>query len=162
MGRQDYSWWLLLLPKVLHIYIYVDVCISELRVQCNCESCSENNECLSRGVCKSGYWGDNCMLHDVLSMDLGIPLTVYITNSSTFSISTLVTTNIFFILLGESICNCTSPKMMAYLSMCGGFGGEVELGNVISIYDCQVLRISFHICIYINTGSPHKLANLSV
>lgn len=50
-------------------------------------NCSADNECLSRGHCEEGYWGDNCMLYDVLSMnDERLP-TVYSTNSSTFGVN---------------------------------------------------------------------------
>ena len=41
----------------------------ELRADCHCMHCSENNECLSRGHCKEGYWGDNCMMYDILRLE---------------------------------------------------------------------------------------------
>ena len=64
---------------------YLHFAFSELRVHCHCVSCSENNECLSRGQCKTGYWGDNCMLYDILQSEMERQQTVYMTNSYTFN-----------------------------------------------------------------------------
>ena len=70
--------------------------VSELSAQCHCVNCSKNNECLSRGQCNAGYWGDNCMLYDILSIADEREQTVHITNSSTFSENNiLVLTNCF-------------------------------------------------------------------
>ena len=59
-------------------------------VHCHCVNCSVTGECLSRGFCEEGYWGDNCMLYDVLSVnDERLP-NIYMTNSSIYRSTYLV------------------------------------------------------------------------
>ena len=70
----------------------ITTCISELRTQCHCKNCSEHNECLSRGYCEEGYWGDSCMFYNVLQTIPDYQTTVLATNSSSFSNKSLVIT----------------------------------------------------------------------
>ena len=70
--------------------------ISDSIAHCHCVNCSENNKCLSRGNCDAGYWGDNCMLYNVLKNEVERHQTVYSTNSSIFSNDILVIHNTLF------------------------------------------------------------------
>ena len=81
--------------------------IPDFRADCHCVRCSHEKECLSRGFCEEGYWGDNCMLYDVLSMEDERHESVYVTNSSIYSNATLVMNfkcN-FFKCFGNCQCN---------------------------------------------------------
>ena len=51
---------------------------------CHCSVCSEFGECLTRGDCLEGYWGDNCMLYDALSQQEQNE-TVFTSNSTSIS-----------------------------------------------------------------------------
>lgn len=84
----------ILVPLVLSIK--TSESFLELLAHCNCVNCSENNECFSRGHCQEGYWGDNCMLHDILKLVSQIHSKVYTTNISTYINTSLVCTFIRF------------------------------------------------------------------
>ena len=78
----------------------------ELRAICHCVNCSENNKCLSRGYCETGYWGDNCMLYEILHVGAYKQLAVYATIISVFSNATLVRHQLFlgcFAMLGKHV-----------------------------------------------------------
>ena len=63
--------------------------ILDLIAICYCLNCSEHGECLSRGMCEEGFWGETCMIHD-LATGNDDNLTIISSNSSIYSETVLV------------------------------------------------------------------------